>query len=242
MTSRSKIADRHRRRRARHRWRRARRGGGDGWRRLDEVGDDHEADHDDDRATTTTVPPTTAPPLADRHRSPGCADPSGESHTRPALSVKVENTPDARPQAGIDQADVVYEEEVEGNITRFLAIFNSTAPGDHRPGPLGAAPGPRHRLADPRHLRLLRWRRRSRRGDQRRAGARGRQQRRDRQRRERDGAQRARPAAAPVAAQPLRPRSRALLARRRPEAAAPAVRSTPCRACRPRPTPTSARR
>src|SRR6185436_2618407 len=78
-------------------------------------------------AATTTVPPSTAPPVPIATLT-GLPDPSGESHTRPALSVKVENTPDARPQTGIDQADVVYEEEVEGNITRFLAIFNSTAP------------------------------------------------------------------------------------------------------------------
>jgi Protein of unknown function (DUF3048) N-terminal domain/Protein of unknown function (DUF3048) C-terminal domain len=71
--------------------------------------------------TTTTVAPPTAPLT-------GLADPGGQSLTRPALSVKVENTPDARPQAGIDQADVVYEEVVEGNITRFVAIFNSAVP------------------------------------------------------------------------------------------------------------------
>jgi len=58
----------------------------------------------------------------------GLPDPGGASRTRPALSVKIENTPAARPQVGIDQADVVYEEVVEGNITRFVAIFNSTAP------------------------------------------------------------------------------------------------------------------
>ncbi len=78
-------------------------------------------------STTSTVPPSTAPapPIAPLT---GLPDPSGESQTRPALAVKVENTPQARPQAGIDQADVVYEEEVEGDITRFIAIFNSTAP------------------------------------------------------------------------------------------------------------------
>jgi hypothetical protein len=76
---------------------------------------------------STTVPPSTAPRPAIAPLT-GLPDPSGESQTRPALAVKVENTPDARPQVGIDQADVVYEEEVEGNITRFLAIFNSTAP------------------------------------------------------------------------------------------------------------------
>jgi hypothetical protein len=80
-----------------------------------------------ERSTTTTVPPTTQPkpPVAPLT---GLPDPSGVSQTRPALSVKVENTPDARPQVGIDEADIVYEEEVEGNITRLVAMFNSTAP------------------------------------------------------------------------------------------------------------------
>jgi hypothetical protein len=44
---------------------------------------------------------------------------------RPALSIKVENTPAARPQAGLDAADIVTEELVEGGITRFLATFQS---------------------------------------------------------------------------------------------------------------------
>jgi hypothetical protein len=44
---------------------------------------------------------------------------------RPALSIKVENTPPARPQAGLDAADVVTEELVEGGITRFFVTFQS---------------------------------------------------------------------------------------------------------------------
>jgi hypothetical protein len=52
---------------------------------------------------------------------------SGAAH-RPALTVKIENTPDARPQIGLEQADVVYEEVVEGGITRLLAIFQSHVP------------------------------------------------------------------------------------------------------------------
>jgi hypothetical protein len=44
---------------------------------------------------------------------------------RPALSIKVDNTPQARPQAGLDAADVVVEELVEGGITRFFATFQS---------------------------------------------------------------------------------------------------------------------
>jgi len=45
--------------------------------------------------------------------------------TRAALAVKIENTPDARPQSGLENADIVVEEQVEGGITRFIAIFQS---------------------------------------------------------------------------------------------------------------------
>jgi Protein of unknown function (DUF3048) N-terminal domain/Protein of unknown function (DUF3048) C-terminal domain len=44
---------------------------------------------------------------------------------RPALSIKVENTPPARPQAGLNTADVIAEELVEGGITRFFVTFQS---------------------------------------------------------------------------------------------------------------------
>ncbi|HLF69944.1 MAG TPA: DUF3048 domain-containing protein [Actinomycetota bacterium] len=42
---------------------------------------------------------------------------------RPALAVKIENSTAARPQAGLDSADIVYEELAEGGITRFMAVF-----------------------------------------------------------------------------------------------------------------------
>ena len=44
---------------------------------------------------------------------------------RPALVVKINNAADARPQHGLNQADIVVEEIVEG-ITRFFTIFQST--------------------------------------------------------------------------------------------------------------------
>ena len=44
---------------------------------------------------------------------------------RPALIVKIENAPEARPQSGLDATDVVIEERVEGGIVRFMAIFQS---------------------------------------------------------------------------------------------------------------------
>lgn len=44
------------------------------------------------------------------------------------FAVMVENSPGARPQTGLVAADVVYEMEVEGNVTRFLTIFNDNTP------------------------------------------------------------------------------------------------------------------
>ena len=45
---------------------------------------------------------------------------------RPAAVVKIDNGSRARPQTGLNAADIVVEEEVEGGITRFAAIFHST--------------------------------------------------------------------------------------------------------------------
>src|SRR5919204_2816874 len=47
----------------------------------------------------------------------------GSAPDRPALAIKVENLPEARPQAGLDNADIVYEEPVEGGITRFIVVY-----------------------------------------------------------------------------------------------------------------------
>ena len=47
-----------------------------------------------------------------------------EPPDRPVLAVKVENTPDAQPLAGLQGADIVYEEVVEGGITRFVALYH----------------------------------------------------------------------------------------------------------------------
>lgn len=46
---------------------------------------------------------------------------------RTALVVKIDNHPEARPQSGLNQADIVFEENVE-HLTRFAAVFQSTAP------------------------------------------------------------------------------------------------------------------
>jgi hypothetical protein len=46
---------------------------------------------------------------------------------RSALVVKIDNQGEARPQSGLNQADIVFEENVE-KLTRFAAVFQTTAP------------------------------------------------------------------------------------------------------------------
>ncbi|CAN5704846.1 DUF3048 domain-containing protein [soil metagenome] len=50
--------------------------------------------------------------------------PKGIDLARPAVALKIENSPDSRPQTGLDQADIVYEEIVEGGVTRFMALYH----------------------------------------------------------------------------------------------------------------------
>lgn len=49
-------------------------------------------------------------------------------NTRPITGVMIENSQDARPQSGLNQASVVFEAIAEGGITRFLALFQDTTP------------------------------------------------------------------------------------------------------------------
>ena len=69
----------------------------------------------------------------------GLPDPDGAAQTRPVLSIKVENTPEARPQTGLESADVVWNEVVEGEITRLPRDVPVALDRRRRPDPLGAA-------------------------------------------------------------------------------------------------------
>lgn len=72
--------------------------------------------------------------------------PPGLASGRPAVAIKIDNAVRARPQAGLDQADIVYEELAEGGITRFLAVFHCHEAA--KVGPVRSA-----RLVDPDILR-----------------------------------------------------------------------------------------
>jgi hypothetical protein len=86
--------------------------------------------------TTSTTSPTTTTTVRTGQIAPltGLSDPTRITAKRPAVTVKIDNTYEAHPQYGIRQADVVYEEIVEGGITRLAAVFNSAAPA--RVGPV----------------------------------------------------------------------------------------------------------
>jgi len=80
---------------------------------------------DEATPTTTTVPVTTTTVPTAVWPLTGLPAAADDPIDRPAIAVKVSNSPDARPQVGLDLADIVIEERVEG-ITRFVAIFHST--------------------------------------------------------------------------------------------------------------------
>ena len=89
--------------------------------------------------TTTTAPAPEAGPVTLMEAPPPVAAPPPQAYPapltglpmdpararRPVLVVKVDNAPKARPQVGLNQADVIFEEGVEGGITRFAVLFHS---------------------------------------------------------------------------------------------------------------------
>lgn len=51
--------------------------------------------------------------------------PKNEAHLdRPAVAIKIENNRVAYPLSGLEDADIVYEEVVEGGITRFMSVYH----------------------------------------------------------------------------------------------------------------------
>lgn len=73
-------------------------------------------------ATTTTPAPKPAAPAKNPFTGIGGVP------TTPVISVKIDDTAAGRPQVGIDKADIVYVEAVEGGLTRLAAIFGTYKP------------------------------------------------------------------------------------------------------------------
>lgn len=105
-----------------------------------EVAQPEEEPDDAVLSTTTSVtsPPstTTAPtsPEGSLSAFTGLALTDTSAPASPAFVVKIGNNNDqSRPQAGLIEADIVFEELIEGLKTRFAAVFQSQVPAEVGP-------------------------------------------------------------------------------------------------------------
>src|ERR1700722_12126427 len=76
------------------------------------------------RAAPSTRPPL--PPPAGPLLDPFTGEPV--KALRPVLAVKIDNIVTARPQTGLQSADLMYVIPVEGGLSRFMAVFSSHIP------------------------------------------------------------------------------------------------------------------
>ena len=85
--------------------------------------------------TATSAKPTPSeseikiPPVWSLTGLPGPDD----AQDQPIVVVKIENDPVVRPQTGLDRADLIFEELVEGGMTRFAVVFQSDLPDEVGP-------------------------------------------------------------------------------------------------------------
>jgi len=74
-------------------------------------------------SSTTTTTTTTLPPIGDTINGLPAEE---ELTQRRAVTVKIDNHPDAHPHWGLDKADAVYELLVEGGLTRLIAVYHQS--------------------------------------------------------------------------------------------------------------------
>jgi hypothetical protein len=74
-------------------------------------------------ATSSPPPSSSTPPIPAIDPLTGLKPSSNK-----VIAVKIDDTAGARPQVGLDQADIVYIEQVEGGLTRLVAVFDSHLP------------------------------------------------------------------------------------------------------------------
>ncbi len=77
-------------------------------------------------STFVTPPPTVIAPLTGEVIEAGMA-------LNPSIAAKIDNHVEARPQVGLERTDIVFEELVEGGLTRYVAIWQSDVPDEIGP-------------------------------------------------------------------------------------------------------------
>jgi hypothetical protein len=89
-------------------------------------------------SASAATPSAPAPRTSSTPRAPAVDPLTGKKPSDAGvLAVKVENIAAARPQVGLGSADIVVVEEVEGSLTRLVAIYHSRFPS--RVGPVRSA-------------------------------------------------------------------------------------------------------
>jgi hypothetical protein len=77
-------------------------------------------------STYAPAPPVVLAPLTGEVLPEGTA-------AGPSLAAKIDNHRDARPQVGLEHSDLVFEELVEGGLTRYVAVWQSDVPAEIGP-------------------------------------------------------------------------------------------------------------
>ena len=77
-------------------------------------------------STYAAPAPLVIAPLTGRPIEAGAA-------ANPSIAAKIDNHLQARPQVGLDTTDIVFEEMVEGGLTRYVAVWQSTIPAELGP-------------------------------------------------------------------------------------------------------------
>lgn len=80
--------------------------------------------------TTIEEPKIEKPKVVKKHYSTlsGVQVENESDQNKPILGVMIENSPNARPQSGLKNAEIVFEAVAEAGITRFLAIYQLSQP------------------------------------------------------------------------------------------------------------------
>lgn len=80
--------------------------------------------------TSSSVTPTPSPSTSSAAPKAAPINPltGGTPNTNSVVAVKIDDVAAGRPQVGIDRADIVYVEQVEGGLTRLVALFNTAKP------------------------------------------------------------------------------------------------------------------
>jgi hypothetical protein len=86
--------------------------------------------HHQPAATSTTPTPTPTPTPSTSHVAAPAVNPfTGlKPSNHGVVAVKIDDTENGRPQVNINQADLVFVEQVEGGLTRLLAVYDANLP------------------------------------------------------------------------------------------------------------------